>query len=382
MTDQSKLQKLEGLPQGDLPQIDDLASLFINDVPLLDVRAPVEFEQGAFPNAVNIPLMTNEEREAVGIRYKEQGQDAAILKGAELVDAEKRAHRKQQWADFFKQHPEGVLYCFRGGLRSRISQQWILDETGKAYPRVTGGYKALRRFLIDSIERISQEIPVVILGGRTGSGKTRVLKQLANSIDLEGLANHRGSAFGPTATPQPTPINFENALAIELLKREAAGAKFLVIEDEARNVGSLGIPQALFEAMQRAPIVKLEVSQEERNQLSIEEYIVDTQHHFDQEYGTAEGAAKLAEHLLNSLSKIEKRLGGVRYQAAKQQMEAALQLRLQTGSLEGFVPLVNTLLVDYYDPMYDYQISKKEDRIVFSGGVTEVMDYLAQLRIQ
>ena len=382
MTEQNKLQKLEGLPQGDHPQIDDLAHLFINDVPLLDVRAPVEFEKGAFPNAVNIPLMTNEEREAVGIRYKEQGQDAAILKGAELVDAEKRAQRKQQWADFFKQHPEGVLYCFRGGLRSRISQQWILDETGQAYPRVAGGYKALRRFLIDSIERISQEIPIVILGGRTGSGKTRVLKQLANGIDLEGLANHRGSAFGPTATPQPTPINFENALAIELLKQEAAGAKFLVIEDEARNVGSLGVPQALFEAMQQAPIVKLEVPQAERNQLSIEEYIVDTQRHFDQEYGAAEGATKLAEHLLNSLSKIEKRLGGVRYQAAKQQMEAAIQLRLQTGSLDGFIPVVNTLLVDYYDPMYDYQISKKEDRIVFSGGVTEIMDYLAHMHCQ
>jgi len=368
--------KLEGLPKGEHPQFDDLASLFLNDVPLLDVRAPVEFEQGAFPNSINIPLMTDEEREAVGIRYKEQGQDAAILLGAELVTEEGRAQRKKQWAEFFDKNPQGLLYCFRGGLRSQISQQWIVDETGKDYPRVAGGYKAMRRFLIESIERISAEIPIVVLGGRTGSGKTRVLKKLNNSIDLEGLANHRGSAFGPTATPQPTQINFENALAIDLLKQEAAGAKFLVIEDEARNVGSLGIPQALYDAMQESPLVKLEVSQEERNEVSIKEYIVDTQAHFNSVYGEQEGAIKLSEHLLNSLSKIQKRLGGVRYQEAKDQMESAIELRLTTGSQDGFIPVVNTLLVDYYDPMYDYQFEKKTDRVCFKGSVDEVLGFL------
>ena len=368
--------KLEGLPKGEHPQFDDLASLFLNDVPLLDVRAPVEFEQGAFPNSINIPLMTDEEREAVGIRYKEQGQDAAILLGAELVTEEGRAQRKKQWAEFFDKNPQGLLYCFRGGLRSQISQQWIVDETGTDYPRVAGGYKAMRRFLIESIERISAEIPIVVLGGRTGSGKTRVLKKLNNSIDLEGLANHRGSAFGPTATPQPTQINFENALATDLLKQEAAGAKFLVIEDEARNVGSLGVPQALYDAMQESPLVKLEVSQEERNEVSIKEYIVDTQAHFNSVYGEQEGAIKLSEHLLNSLSKIQKRLGGVRYQEAKDQMESAIELRLTTGSQDGFIPVVNTLLVDYYDPMYDYQFEKKTDRVCFKGSVDDVLGFL------
>ncbi len=368
--------KLEGLPKGEHPQIDDLASLFLNDIPMLDVRAPVEFEQGAFPNAINIPLMTDEEREAVGIRYKEQGQDAAILLGAELVAKEQQADRKKQWARFFAENPKGLLYCFRGGLRSKISQQWILDETNVDYPRVAGGYKAMRRFLIESIERISAEIPIVVLGGRTGSGKTRVLKKLNNSIDLEGLANHRGSAFGPTATAQPTQINFENALAIDLLKQEAAGAKFLVIEDEARNVGSLGVPQALYDAMQESPLVKLEVSQEERNKVSIKEYIVDTQTHFNSVYGEKEGAVKLSEHLLNSLSKIQKRLGGVRYQEAKDQMKLAIEQRLKSGSLDGFVPVVNTLLVDYYDPMYDYQFEKKTDRVCFKGSVDEVLSFL------
>jgi tRNA 2-selenouridine synthase len=368
--------KLEGLPEGEHPQRDDYANLFINDIPMLDVRAPVEFEQGAFPHSINIPLMTDEEREAVGIRYKEQGQDSAILLGAELVTAELQAQRKQHWAYFFKQNPKGVLYCFRGGLRSQISQQWILDETQTDYPRVSGGYKAMRRFLIETTERIAKEIPLVILGGRTGSGKTRVLKQLNNSIDLEGLANHRGSAFGPTATPQPTQINFENALAIELLKKEAQGVKFLVIEDEARNVGSLGVPQALYDAMQQAPIVRLEVAQADRNQVSIEEYIVDTQNHFDEVYGKEQGAEKLSEHLLNSLSKIQKRLGGERYKEAQEMMTKAIKERLSTGSLEGFIPVVNTLLVDYYDPMYDYQIEKKKDRIVFKDAKDEVLQFL------
>jgi len=372
---------IEGLPKGEHPLHADYKYLFINDIPMLDVRAPIEFEQGAFPNSTNIPLMENDEREAVGIRYKEQGQDAAILLGAELVGPDKQSERQQQWAEFFIKNPTAVLYCFRGGLRSQISQQWLFDKTQQAYPRVEGGYKALRRFLIDSTERIAQQIPIVILGGRTGSGKTRVLKQLNNSIDLEGLANHRGSAFGPTATPQPTQINFENALAVALIKQQAAGAKFLVIEDEARNVGSLGVPQALYDAMQTAPIVKLNVPQQDRNKISIEEYIVDTQTHFDKTFGKEQGKKALAEHLLNSLSRIQKRLGGERYKAAQAMMESAINQWHKEQSLDGFIPLVNTLLVDYYDPMYDYQIAKKTDRIQFEGSVTEVLSYLQSYEV-
>ncbi len=368
--------ELDGLPRGEHPIVDDLASLFINDTPMLDVRAPVEFLQGAFPRSVNIPLMTDAEREAVGIEYKEQGHDAAILLGAELVTEDNRIERKKKWAEFFAKNPGAVLYCFRGGLRSQISQQWIVDHTHIDYPRVKGGYKAMRRFLLESIERICNEIPIIVLGGRTGSGKTRLLKQLDNSIDLEGLANHRGSAFGPTATQQPTQINFENTLAIELLKKEASGCKSLVIEDEARNVGSLGVPQALFEAMQASPLVMLEVSQEDRNKVSIEEYILDTQKSFDEVYGVESGAKELSNHLLNSLEKIQKRLGGVRYQQAREQMQEAIILWQKTGSVEEFVPIVKTLLLDYYDPMYDYQSARKLDRVSFRGAYDEVMYYL------
>ena len=368
---------LQGLPKGEHIQVDDLKSLFIHDTPMLDVRAPVEFQQGAFPCAINIPLMTDAEREAVGIKYKEQGQDAAILLGAQLVSEKQQKQRKQQWADFFNRHPEGVLYCFRGGLRSKISQQWIEDETGKDYPRVSGGYKAMRRFLLDSIDRIAAEIPIMILGGRTGSGKTRVLKTLPNSIDLEGLANHRGSAFGPTATPQPTQINFENTLAIALLKAEHAGHRFVVIEDEGRNVGSLGVPQSLYDAMQQAPIVKLEVSDDERNKISVQEYVLDIHQQFlEQDDNQEQAFNHLSEHLLASLDKIQKRLGGMRYKEAMDTMKLALEQYHKTNKLEGFKPLVNILLFDYYDPMYDYQISKKQHRIIFTGSQQAVIDFL------
>ena len=374
--------ELEGLPKGNHPCVDDLASLFINDTPLLDVRAPVEFEQGAFPNAINIPLMTDAQREAVGIKYKEQGQDAAILLGAELVNPEAQAERKKAWSSFFEESVKkggGVLYCFRGGLRSQISQQWVFDEMGIDHPRVNGGYKAMRRFLIEATERLSKEMSIIVLGGRTGSGKTRLLKQLDNSIDLEGLANHRGSAFGPTATPQPTQINFENALAIELLKKEAAGHKVLVIEDEARNVGSVGVTPCLYAAMQESPLVMLEVSEEDRNKVSIDEYILDTQKSFDEVYGEEQGEIELSKHLLSSLDKIKKRLGGVRYEQAREQMQAAIDTRKATGSTAGFVPVVNDLLVKYYDPMYDYQSSNKQDRVTFRGSSDEALGYLKHL---
>ena len=379
----SKL-RLKGLPEGEHAEVDDLASLFIHDTPMLDVRAPVEFEQGAFPGAVNIPLMSDAEREAVGIRYKEQGQDAAILLGAELIPEVLQKQRKKDWAGFFNNNPDGVLYCFRGGLRSQISQQWIEDETGIDYPRVTGGYKAMRRFLLDSIDRIAGKLPIVILGGRTGSGKTRVLKTLPNSLDLEGLANHRGSAFGPTATPQPTQINFENALAIQLLKAEHAAYDFIVVEDEGRNIGSVGIPQSLYDAMQQAPIVKLDVSDDERNKISIQEYVLDIHQQFlEQDENDQELAFNhLSAHLLASLEKIQKRLGGVRYQQARETMQEALGQYKTSKKLEGFDPLVNALLFDYYDPMYDYQISKKQHRIRFSGSQQAVLEYLKSYQIE
>ena len=153
----------------DLPQTDDYRSLLLNDTALLDVRAPVEFNQGAFPFAENFPLINDQEREEIGIRYKGLGQDEAIRLGHQLVHGKIKSERVNYWQNFFKQHPQGVLYCFRGGMRSKISQQWIYEKTGIIYPRIKGGYKAMRRFLIDELETSAFQINPIMLGGRTGN---------------------------------------------------------------------------------------------------------------------------------------------------------------------------------------------------------------------
>ena len=163
----------------------DYHRILVDDIPLIDVRAPVEFAQGAFPCAQNLPLMLDSEREAVGICYKQHGQDAAIKLGNELVYGAVRDARLAAWREQCARHPEGYIYCFRGGLRSHIVQQW-LHESGVDYPLIEGGYKALRTFAMNATEQASL-LPMVLIGGNTGSGKTRMLRELAAGIDLEGV---------------------------------------------------------------------------------------------------------------------------------------------------------------------------------------------------
>ncbi|MCK5896225.1 MAG: tRNA 2-selenouridine(34) synthase MnmH, partial [Cocleimonas sp.] len=301
----------------------DLLKLFLNEVPMLDVRAPIEYAQGAFPRTTNTPILEDDEREAIGLCYKEKGQDAAIALGTVLVQGEVKAQRVAKWQAFIEKYPEGVLYCFRGGMRSQLVQLWLKEKTGIEYPRVAGGYKAMRRFLIDSIERLAGSFEIIVLSGRTGSGKTRLLKQLRISIDLEGLANHRGSAFGPTATPQPTQIDFENRLAIEMLKHEAQGHKRIVVEDEGHHIGAVGVPTSLHAAMQTASIVMMEVDDNERLEVTTCEYVDDMVVQLKTQHDASEVFDKLEVYLLGSLAKIQKRLGQARYKDLRSKMKIA-----------------------------------------------------------
>lgn len=355
---------------------DDFARLFVNDVPMIDLRAPVEFTQGNFPGASSLPLMTDDERAAVGTCYKQHGQEAAIVLGHQLVSGDIKETRLKAWQAFIEQHPEGALYCFRGGLRSRTTQQWIYENCGINYPRVDGGYKALRRFLIDSTERLVDTMNIVVLSGRSGTGKTRLLKQIPHSIDLEGLANHRGSAFGPTTTPQPSQIDFENGVAIALLKAEAAGYKTVVVEDESRNVGSLHVPVVLNQKMNQSPMVMLQVPDEDRVGITVQEYAEDIHLEYCRQFGEYQGLQKLETHLIDSLTKLHKRLGGVRFSRMLQMMRGAIQQLGRQKSYDGFAPVFGELLLDYYDPMYDYQISDKQSRIYFRGSRDEVLTHL------
>ncbi len=363
----------------DLPEISNYRELFLKDAPLLDVRAPVEFNEGAFPAAENMPLLNDEERHLIGIRYKNNGQNAAIALGKELIDGQPKAKRVSRWKSFVEKHPEGVLYCFRGGMRSKIAQQWIYETTGIIYPRVSGGYKKLRNFLLHEIDASAEHIHPIIIGGRTGAGKTLILHKISSCIDLEGLAQHRGSAFGHHPTPQPTQINFENRLAIELIKHQASDRKHLILEDESRAIGSRHLPPKLYERMAQSPLVILEASLQERIENSVQEYVINSLTQYQTVYGEHAGMDYWSEYAINSLAKIKKRLGGVRFKAMHNQLKSAIIAFKKDGSLDMYREWIGSLLEEYYDPMYDYQISKKSDRIIFSGDKNAVLEYLNNL---
>ena len=350
----------------DLPSSDDYQRILLSGAALLDVRAPVEFAQGAFPTAVNLTLLNDTEREQIGIQYKQHGQQAAIELGHAVVSGTVKAERVAAWRRFAEANPQGYLYCFRGGLRSRISQQWLADA-GLVYPRISGGYKAMRRFLLDELNHSVERLPILVLGGRTGVAKTRFLHTLPYSVDLEALANHRGSAFGRELSPQPTPINFENTLSLALLRLRAQNAPWVLLEDEGSNVGSLSIPQVLVDAMASAPMLILETTLTARVQHILQEYVIDKQADYQHCYGADEGFEQFSHYLLDSLGRIRKRLGPLRYRELQNSMREALTLQHDTGSADGHRLWIETLLRDYYDPMYDYQLARKQPRVVFQG---------------
>jgi tRNA 2-selenouridine synthase len=361
-----------------LPVIDDYRQLFLDDTPLLDVRAPIEFSQGAFPNTTNIPLIDDEERHAIGIRYAEHGQDQAIALGHELVQGELRQQRINDWIEFAHRHPQGALYCFRGGMRSKISQQWIYDTTGVAYPRIQGGYKALRRYLLEELDDAAQTLQALVIGGRTGVGKTLLLSQLEHQIDLEGIYRHRGSSFGNRVTPQPSQIDIENTLAIALLKHRHKHIHKLVLEDEAPNIGSRSVPAGLLQAMYKAPLFLLEADIEERVALVFEEYINVSLSEYQQAQGEELGLEIWASNLRSALDRIERRLGSQRHHLLKAILEDAIVQQRNDNDRDHHKTWIRALLLEYYDPMYDYQLEKKVERIVFRGDRESVLHHLAQ----
>lgn len=362
--------------KSDLPQTDDFKSIILNRTPLIDVRAPVEFHQGAFDTASNLPLMNDEERQKVGICYKQHGNETAVKLGHKLVSGSVKENRVQSWMNYMDQHPDAMLYCFRGGMRSKIAQQWLQDN-GREIVRLKGGYKAFRRYLIDFLGSLPNQltqsnIQPLVLAGRTGSGKTLLLNQLENKIDLEGLANHRGSAFGRHATPQPTQIDFENNLAMAMIRFLATGLKQLIIEDEGQNIGSVNLPKPLHEHLKSGRHIVLETAFEERVHITFDEYVTQAQ----QEYDSVD---TWQNFMTAAFSRIRKRLGGERYQRIIKQFDLAMQQQASQNDASAHQSWIRTLLFEYYDPMYDYQIKQKAQKIAFKGTRQEIMDYLNSL---
>ena len=330
----------------------DYEFILRNAIPLIDVRSPNEFDRGSFPSAVNLPILDDDERAQVGIRFKKQGNAAAARLGHELVSGLTKQTRLACWTEFVEANPEAIVTCWRGGLRSTIAQQW-LGQAGFDVPRLEGGTKALRQCCLSTIEQ-SSHTKFVVLGGRTGSNKTSIVQRTRQSIDLEALAKHRGSSFGRLHEPQPTPINFENATAVELLRLRESPA--VLVEDESRTIGRLAIPKPLFESMRQASIVLVKVPLEQRISLTYDCYVAD----------------QARESLESALERIQKRLGFERYKEIQTLMARAFD----SGRREDHLEWIASLLSNYYDPMYDYQLQQKTDRVVFEGTPDEVCAFL------
>ena len=351
----------------------DFRTIIRNKIPLMDVRAPIEFEKGAFNNAINHPLMNNDERAAVGLCYKNNGQASAITLGNKLVAGQSKARRLAQWQDFVRANPQGYLYCFRGGLRSQTVQSW-LKESGVNYPLLIGGYKALRQFLLNELEQLALH-PLMIVAGNTGCGKTPFLAHCVNSLDLEAAAGHRGSSFGGFVTSQYNQINFENKLAEQYITGNYSLDKTLILEDEGRLIGSVHLPKSLRQAMTLAPIVVIEESLEYRLEHIYQEYIIKMTADYQATYGDEQGFVGFSLYLEQGLFKIRKRLGTERYGQLKEIQSAALAHQ-KNGQLHYHLDWLKPLLNEYYDPMYQYQLGLKAERVVFRGNNAQCLAYL------
>jgi tRNA 2-selenouridine synthase len=344
-----------------------IKDIFCNDIPLIDLRAPIEFTKGAFPNTTNIPLLTNDERSLVGTCYKQQGQEKAVELGHQIVQGEVKSLRMEAWKNYILENPNAYLYCFRGGMRSHLVQQWLKEE-GLNIPLIEGGYKALRNYLLTLFEL---PLNLIRISGQTGVGKTDLLLQLENKIDLEELANHRGSAFGEYVTNQPSQIDFESHLAVDILKLHDNNRP-IIVEDEGRYIGSVNLPYAFIESMQKSPVLVLTCSQEERVQRIYQDYVVLQKSAFI-EKDSNDGSEKFDTYLISALQKIQKRLGGSLYK----KLDNTIQNALEQESEELHKEWITELLKNYYDPMYDYQLDKKSEKVVFKGDKNQIQEFIS-----
>ncbi|MFT6408339.1 MAG: tRNA 2-selenouridine synthase [Arenicella sp.] len=352
---------------------EQFGTLFSTDVALMDVRAAVEFAAGAFPGAINRPLLDDQQRHLIGTEYAAHGQPAAIELGLRLATPEIRAHRMDTWQQFIAENPNGYLYCFRGGLRSQTTQQWLADA-GFHYPLIEGGYKALRRYLLEQLERLCEQGNIILLSGPTGVGKTELIEERPSAIDIEGRANHRGSAFGKTFESQPAQIDWENQIIIDWLRCEARSDSPVLIEAESRLIGRIHLPQVLQNAMARAPVLLLQASVADRAARLYQDYVeYSLQHHRSR---SDDPYAVLYENVLDSLNRIKKRLGGLKFQQMSEVLDDATNSLRDHNDASGFYQLIEMLLTDYYDGLYAKYQKNAEPRLALDGSWSEIIDWL------
>lgn len=359
---------------------EEFKQIILRRAPLIDVRAPVEFEQGHIFGASNIPILNNQERAHIGTIYKQQGREPAMAEGFHLVSGENKNSKVNAWKMQISKSPESsVLYCFRGGQRSQISQRWLADE-GLNIPLIKGGYKAFRQFLIEQFQLLVPRIQWIPISGRTGSFKTHLLEELQKKnnsiIDLEKIANHRGSAFGGKGL-QPSQANFENQLMGELIFLE--GKTKIYIEDESRLIGKCVIPDILFKAMRSSPIIWVEEPVSVRAKNILIDYILTPLQVAEKEQKDPDRVIEsLYSDFQKSLRQIRNKLGGLRFDEISKDMQLAHQEMKRSFTSEINQVWIEKLLKYYYDPLYEKSILQRNPVVIQKGDFREIFSVLSR----
>ena len=308
-------------------------------VPVIDVRSPAEFFEGHIPHAINIPIFEDAQRAIVGTIYKKEGRIPAIEKGLEFVGPKLSFFAKRALESSVSS--QILIHCWRGGMRSE-SMAWLFEKVGITCYTLKGGYKSYRNFLLERIGNINQ---LIVIEGFTGSGKTEILAHLRNLgeqvIDLEGLANHKGSVFGGIGlSAQPTTQQFQNNLLDEVLKLDNQARVW--IEGESQTIGKVFLPDPFWKSMNNAKIVEIEVPRSNRIERLVSEY------------------GNLPSDLIKySINVIHKRLGEQRTNEILQHYN------------ENQLDKVADKLLDYYDQTYLYsreKYKKKNIHLQLPGG--------------
>lgn len=300
------------------------------NTPIVDVRSPKEYQLAHIPGAINIPLFSDEERALVGTTYKHEGREKAITQGLELVGP-KMAKFVAEGKRILQEHQAAyiTMHCWRGGMRSK-SMATLFNFAGIPTLTITGGYKVYRNAVQQSF---AAPLTLIVLGGKTGSAKTAILQALQQQgeqiIDLEKLANHKGSAFGQLGEdPQPSSEYFENLLFEKIQQLDST--KRIWIEDESHLIGKVFIPETFWEQMRNAQVIYCDFPIEERIN-----YLVTTYGNFDH------------EGVIESVKRITKKLGGQHAKAALEAYEA------------GDLKKATEIVLVYYDKTYNFGLSKR-----------------------
>lgn len=297
-------------------------------LPVIDVRAPSEYRQGHIPGAVNLPLFDDEERKHVGTVYKQQSREAAIMTGLDYAGRKLTYFVKQAKEIAPKQRI--LLHCWRGGMRSE-SMAWLLSTAGFEVFLLRGGYKAYRRAISN---RWENHCPVIVLSGKTGTGKTEILFHMLQMgqqiLDLEHYAHHKGSAFGGIGqTSQPSNEQFENDLGNAWIK--LSPKKPVWIEDESRTIGTVFLPDKLFTRIINSTVIYLEMPKELRIQRLVNDY-----------------AGFPKDLLVTGIEKIQRKLGG---QHAKAAINAVNKDDFENAA---------AIILQYYDKSYGYNLLHRD----------------------